>query len=795
MATIKKNYTPSRKLLGAEKFEKAYKAGKLNPSKKVYEEDQSESDFFLERAKAIYAEYVSNNCLVPYSQSNLAGGRRSFEEIKAYALGRQDVQQYINLVDKCDENGEQFYNINWDIHPILPKFKDLIRGKLLGSDYEINTQAVDSASAKKRTKTISKIKLAVNPQVQGMMAATKTQLSGVQVPPGVKTPADVDEYQRLGGVRLEREIILKDAIEVVRYESSWKVLKDMMVDDAIDLGIIAALTKVHPKTGKIHVHHISPMDLVIRPSKYPDHHDSDYAGAIRSKTIAQLREESHLTEEEIQEVFKNYSNHGQNKLISEREDYNSFQNTKMTSGFNYDSATIDTLEFFFIEKRAEKYVVGNRKTNNIPIYDKVKKNSKLNNKDKKKGKEISEEFFEYVFKGEWIIGTEYIFDCGVEYAIAKEKKNGIKTAVLPITVYSDNTMSLMERCISHIDDIQLSIFQIRNLLSKTIPAPGILFDLSIMEDSVDIGGAVYTMKDLIANFFKTGIMPYRSKPEFDDEDNGSQRKPFDIINNTGIDNALNMHFTRIASSMEQIRQVTGVNEVADGSTQQQDMLKGVMEGMLSATNNALKPTFRLYEGFIERWAKLCVLKYQASVLGGDIDLEYSPLGDDTKKHFKLTKDLYDYDFGIQINARPSEEDKQMMVQELMQMKANGQIPVDDYYILMDMIKNGDIKKAQRTLAKSVKEHEEILHKRQLEIQQAQAKANGEAGIAIEKAKTEAIQAETAAKKELINTEYDRKKELLEIEIAGRARHQEAAVQGKIGQDIVNKSLEEQEIQK
>lgn len=799
MASTKPTYK-GRTFIGTKGLKDAYNKGKINRPTSKDESVIEDPDYYLTWAKYIFSKYVNNRCLVPCGGYSRNG--KSFEEIRQYALGRQDPRIYQDILDPCEideQTGKKvaYMNINWDIHPILPKFRDVVRGKLLGVDYEPNTQAIDLKSRKKRLDTINKMKMKVNPAMKALMGETGLNYDGVDLPSGINSAEDVDFFEKLGGIRLEREIFLKNAIEYTQYESDWPTLKDMSVNSAIDFNIMALHTKHHIATGKIKASFIDPADLVCRDSLYPDHRDIDFAGVLNKKTIHQIREENALSEEELIEIAKTYRGTSDNsEFLSNRDDFFRIQPTSNQtlsgSGIceNINDFKIDTLEFYFIAKVAENHIIGYREKEGNLIYDKVGMDAKLSNKDRKKGKKFEQTEVEYVFRAEWIIGTDYIFNYGIENTIVKENKDGVKRARLPITIYSDTGPSLMERCISHVDDIHIAIYKLRNAIAKHIPSPRIIFDLSVLEDAVEMGGKSYDMRQLIATFTKTGVMVIRSKSEFDDEDYGaSNKKPFDIMQESGLEADVNLFLGRIQTSLEQIRQVLGVNEVADGTTVNQDMLKGVMEGLQAATNNALKPTFRIYEGGYENWARYCGLKWQTATLAGDIDITYSPLDDNVIRHFKMTKDMFEHDFGIKIILRPSEQDKQMMLQDIMAKKEQNLLAAHDYFVLYQMINNGDIRQAQVYYSRAVEEQRTKLHQEQLQLQQAQAKAQGEANMALEQAKQQTIQAETQAKIAAINAEYDRKERLLAMELEANKVSDDKKIEGNLATSLMNKTMD------
>lgn len=789
-----------REFVGKDGIMKDYKKGKIQRPTREDSDIVQDKKYYLAWAQYIWSLYCNNKCTVPYGGYSYGG--KSFTEIRQYALGRQDPLIYQNQLDPCEideKTGKKvsYMNINWDIHPILPKFRDVVRGKLLGVDYEVNTQAIDPVSRKERISTVNKMKLKVNPNMKMFMQENGLNYDGVNVPEGIKSAEDVDFFEKLGGIRLEREIMLKNAIEYSQYESEWKTLKDMLINNAIDYNVCALHTKHHVGVGKIKTHSVHPDDLVCRASEYPDHRDIDFAGEIRSKTLAQIREESDLREEELIEVAKIYRNTSDNKNF-EGNNSDGFYRVQPTAKNSMGGGTcdnindfrVDVLEFYFIAKKAENHIIGYREKEGNMVYDRVNKDAKLSKRDKKRGKELHKNVVEYVFKAEWIIGTKKIISCGLENTIVKAKEDGVKRARLPITIYSDTAPSLMERCISHVDDIHIAIYKLRNAIAKHIPAPRIIFDLSVLENSVEMGGQIYSMKKLIANFSKTGIMVMKSKSEWGDEDFGaSNKKPFDIINNSGIEGDINMFLTRIQTSLEQIRQVTGVNEVADGTTVNQDMLKGVMEGLTAATNNALKPTFRIYEGLYENWVKYCALKWQTAVLGGDIDITYTPLNDTNIRHFKLTEDLYDHDFGIKIILKPSEQDKQMLLADIQQKKETGLLAAHDFFVLYQMIQNGDLRQAEIYYSRAVEEQKARNHQEAMQLQQAQAKAQGEANIAYEQAKQQTLQLESQLKMAEINLEYDRKERIEMMRLEAEKEMNMAKIEGSIASNVANKTLE------
>ena len=664
---------------------------------------------YLNMAKYMWSRYVSNQTTIGYGGYSGTTGR-SFEQLRLYALGQQSKKMYMELLDDCDEFTQEGYmNLNWDLVQILPKFIDIVKGKLGGIEFEINTQAIDQTSVKKRLHKSNKMRLLASPAIQAIMKQTGLAPPDVKLPEYITTAEDVDVFIKMGGVRLEYEIAMKDAVESTKYESRWDTIKDKIVSDVVTLGICAVKTSVHRKTNKVVADYVDPMHLVIQPSKYADHGDSNWAGEVRTINIGQLRMESDLTEGEILEIVKMYKGKKGNPKTfdiprgiewekSYRHDFD-FDTTSIP----YNNFTVDVLEGYFIAKDVERYIVGNREKEGNYIYEKVKRKARLNKKQKKQGKQTKDNVIQKCYAFNWVIGTDHLYDCEEEYAIAKAEKNGVKEALLPIQVYSDKTKSIVERCITFVDDIQLATLKKRNALSKMAPGPRMVIDKSILRDSVDIGGQAYSMLDLLTLYTKSGVMIVESTAEYEGDEGASNRNPFSFMP-SGVMEDINIFLQEISHNIDLIRQVTGINEVADGSTQKGDLLVGVMEGLSAATNNALRPHFRLYEGLYKNWCKYTVLKWQTALMAGDIDIKYVPIGDSVIQTISLSKDMYMYDYGVHVTLTPSMEDRQLLLQNIQAMRNNDQLAIEDYFVLYNMIKTGDIKKAQLFLSKAVKDY-------------------------------------------------------------------------------------------
>ena len=737
--------------LGTAEYKKANKYTMPNET----DPDKKGAEYFLKWAQYVWSQFATDRTLIPFG--GFTGTGKTFQQLRAYALGQQDRSIYMDLLDQCDDQNktEGYLNINWDNVQIMSKFRDIVRGKMITMDFDVVTTAIDEKSTKSRIEEVNKMKLFANPKMQQFFQEAGIQ-PNIKLPPGVESPEDIEIFNKMGGFRLNHELMIQDAIESTNYESGWSTLKNMLAEDIIDLNIAATITYIEKATGIVKVDRIAPEELVCRPSKYQDHRDIDYAGFIKKKTIAQIRIESDLTEDDLIAIGKMYKGFGGN-ASNVYEDSTSYQRTAKGESIGnsistlYDGMMTDVMEFYFIAKEAEAYVLGIHKDGNS-IYDKVSLDAMLDKRDEQRGKTKDIKEIEYVYRCKWIVGTTFVYGYGQEYAVVRQGYNGVRRAKLPITIYSDKSPSLVERCVPFIDDIQLAVLKKRNVLSKMAPGPRMAIDKSLMEDTVLIGQKNFTILDLIELFPKTGVLVYESVGEWEgSEMSGSNRPPITFMP-TGVQEDIGILLQDVSFNVGMIRDVTGVNEVADGSSQQQDMLVKVMEGLTAATNNAMRPHFQLYYGLYEIQCRYVALKWQVSVLSGNIDSAYIPIGDNIMKVVKMTKDLYDYDFGIKINLKPTQEDKQMMTQQLFTMQQNNQISGADFFVLYNMISSGDLKKAQLYFAKATAAHMKVVQQMEIEKMQAQSQSNAQAAQVAEQAAQQTLQMEMELKAQTLQLE-------------------------------------------
>ena len=346
-------------------------------------------------------------------------------------------------------------------------------------------------------------------------------------------------------------------------------------------------------------------------------------GYVEYKRLSEITKEADLSPVEIQKLQKLYkrgvdqftatgyegSNYG------EREEYSA----KTGNGISNHEFGVPVLKMYFIVENIERYIVG-KHSNGSRQFEKVDADFVLTERMMKKGKAINEYPVQYLHVCNWVVGSDVIFGEGVVDTIVRDGQEGSKQIIWPMTICIGHEPSIIERCISFDHDLQIANFKQRAMIAKLPPGPRLVMYMSRMKDTVQIGQDSYTILDMVEKYRSEGIMVVDDTVPFSVQGNSQAdtRPPMDIMQQSGIENDMLMLEQRIATQIDRIRQVTGVNEITEGTSSQGDVLKHVAESARSATNSALRPHIDLMVQGYGYMIKHIGLKFKLMVMDGRI---------------------------------------------------------------------------------------------------------------------------------------------------------------------------------
>lgn len=724
--------------------------------------------FYLDRMKHYYGRYAYGNCSIGFGGVVFNNGAyRSIKELRDHARSVQSTLKYRDILDPKKQSGphkgKRMWNISWQPVGILSKFRNIIIDKITSILLEPTTQAVDETARMEKNVIKNQLKLRRMPEVQEITGGV--QFDEPDEFAQLESPSDVDEFYAMGGIRLAVEMMMKDAIDISLYRSSWPVIARMIAGDIFDVAGYAVDQIV--VNDKQQLKYVDIAKVIIEPSIYPDHRDSSFRGYVEYTKVADIRRyvSDPVKLKKIEGLAsKRYSfDTGLNPYPGRghKEDY-------MRNNMNfptYDGFGVPTMKMYFVDVDIERYVNGMHK-NGSRVFEKVGPDFSLSDRGIKQGKELIERPILYLHECTWVIGTDIVYNYGVVRGIARDEDMNI---LFPMTVFMMDEESLAGKCIGFDDDLQMANFKIRRMLSKMAPGPRMILYLDAIKDSIKVGDETLTILDMIKSYQSEGIMVLDRKPEYGlpGEVNNAARPPIDYVP-AGIQEDFLVLKQTIMDQIDFIRQVTGVNEVSDGTSSNTDMLRGVMDGLNQATNSALKPYIDLYINGFEAIIRHLGFRYTSLVLMGMVDVGAMPMGGLIKK-VVLDERIREHSFNIMVTVH-SQETKQMLMQYLMSRVDS--LSADAYFTVLNCLISNDLKRAQFLLSKYVSVAQDRQHNQQIEIAQATAQGNAAASQATEEARANTIKVQGDIDLEKLKLEYSledknnesqHKRKLVEIE--------------------------------
>lgn len=721
------------------------------------------SDYYRLALEYIYSAWSSRSMRSYFSAEEHGAvcgiHDRSFAELRAYGRAAQSASKYMDILDPADPDGnrsEGLMNISWSNAKFFLKFRDIMWALITENQFDPVVQALDKASDREKRMVAAKMKFDRHPKVQQLAAMVGTKPNEPREFAIIESDEDVDMLYKMGGILLASEILLKDNMDTVFVED-LPGIAERWADDIIDLNLAVGILEYCSEKRRPVLRYSDPQLCIIQHSPNGDHEDDQVFGHMMRVPVSSLVDK--FSQEDMQKIYDQALATKPTQMEVTRKDYNkAVQN-------NFDNLHVWVLKGYWIDDESEKFITGMR-SNGVMVHDKVGMDSKLSGRDVRRGKEFVTYNTQYVYKGCWIVGTQYTYDTGKDNLIVRSGKPGKKKACLPVVIHDGNTESLVGRCIADIDDIQLAILKRRHLISKMIPGPRMAIDKSKMNDDIQIGKSTYSILEAAELFPRTGMFIYSSRGEFEDQ-NGAQRPPIDFLP-SGIAEDLNIMISEIRDKLDSIRQQIGINEVTDGSSQTQDMLNGVMQGMMQATNNAMARTIRGYANIHDRMAKLLGSKLVSAIISDQMELEELENSGVWGKEL-LTKSLFDGSFRFSVSARPSQQARQMLLADVTQYKNNNMVAPEVYYMIIKMIQDGDLQKAQLFMSKAIQRKVKQDYEMELQRIQETAKANGQTAVMSEQARQQTIQLEGQQK--LAQMEKDLEIALKKIQEEGRVKNE------------------------
>ena len=676
---------------------KQYSGKKNFPDPLASQEQKESKEYGLRYAKAIESQWGKR------SDSNSLFSKRYdlFKRNKDYATGVQDTSIYKRLLNNVDPNAGDgsLMNLDFTPVPILPKFVRIVLNKILGRNLYPNLEAIDplSSSEKNRDKKRIEIQVALKKQLIEFQQKTGATIG---MDPSMIPDTEAEAEIFMGeNVKSDAEIAAQVATNMTL---SWNNFDDntfrRCVNDLATNGMAVVKRSNDPNYG-IKTHYVDPKDFIHSQTDDPSFENITYAGHVRSMPIQELKRiaSGELEEEDFQKIAK--------KVTGKTGSGYQYDQKMGRNVYDYDEYSVDVLEFeflstdcMFFEEKENRF--GNRNFFYQGFNYKEKAGSVFERKPHKM--EVVN-----VYKGYFVIGTDYLFGYGRMHNVPKNIHD-ISKARMSYSVVATNLTDMMPKsmvssCIGFADMLQLTHLKIQQAIAKAKP-DGLIIDIEGLEN-VQLGkGGELQPLDLHDIYEQTGVFYYRSK----NPEGGFQNPPIREIGNSirNINELVGLynHYLRM------IRDTTGINEVVDASTPKSEALVGVREQAIAASNNATyditNASMILYKNVCNDIVKCLQILPEESVI---MEVYKNAIGETNMSILTSFSRLPMYNFGVQVQKDMDDKDQAYLEQAIQISLGQKEIDLEDAMAIREL---KDVNQAERLL----------VVRRKKKIQQAQAMA-------------------------------------------------------------------------
>ena len=724
------------------------------PSQMVSEGEKKTEEYGLLVGQAIEYEWFRGGRV---NGSRWNTGYQNFHNLRLYARGEQSVQKY---KDELSINGDLSYlNLDWKPVPIIPKFVDIVVNGIAAKDYEINAYAQDPFSQQLRTKYASSIMrdMAAKPLLNEIKNKIGADLFATSNPEELpETKEELEVHMQLN-YKQSVEIAEEELIDNVLAFNKYPLTKKRVVSDVVTIGIGAIKTAFNKSEGVV-VDYVDPANLVYSYTNDPNFEDIYYVGEIKSMTLAEIKKRfPYLTDDEMEKMVR-YP--GRDGYIANPNYDNDLVQILF---FEYKTFIDQVFKIRYTEQGLEK-VLEKIDTFNPPPSDNFERVSRS---------------IEVLYSGAKVMGVPQMLEWKMAENMTRPKSDLTKVqmnyVICAPNLYQGRIESLVSRCTSFADMIQLTSLKLQQVIQRMVP-DGVFVDVDGLAE-VDLGnGTNYNPQEALNMYFQTGSIVGRSLTQDGDPNRG--KVPIQELQSSSANGKIQSLINTYQYYLQMIRDVTGLNEARDGSQPDKNSLVGLQKMAANASNIATKHildaslylTLRACENISLRVADMLDFALTNNALRASI-------GKFNVSTLKEIEDLHLYDFGLYLNLEPDDEEKAMIEQNIQMALQQNQIYLEDAIDIRE-IKNS-------SLANQVLKFRRIQKQKQDQAaQQAQIQAQGEANA---KAAEQAAMSEVEKQQALAQTEIQIEQAKSQFEI--QRMEQEALIKKQLMAEEFQYSLQ------
>lgn len=718
-------------------------------------------DWILQFAKAALNNWNINMPLGSIFMARAA----EYKEERDYAMGRQSIDKHKKELLPEDENDESFTKISWDGRMDGVVLLNIAKAKVQKAGYNILATPITPKAKDAQDEEYAKAKVKIM-----MRDAIQQQAPQLANHPMLKKmPGEADNLEELQmeidfNPKFVRAKDIEESVQLVYYENDADRLWDVAAEDIVYHGV-GVVKEGLDENNKVTLRHVFPDRFACSFSRKADFSDMTWAFEIHSTKISDLSK--YFNANDIEKLVDQQMGKNENPTSL---GINTFEN----NGYDIFKCDVMDLEFISWDKivtEANKDKNGNLKVSRTKPSDADKV---------KQGTQYIAKTVENIYKCKWVVGTDLIYDYGKaenvkrSVNIATMSKTKLSYHIQAANFYNMRATGLVAGMKSIIDDLNNSTFKLRMFKNRMIPN-GFSMDTSVLENvALGKGGKVLTPEELLKLFAETGWYVYRSNDiGINNNTNNPPIRP--LSNSMGEDLATLLN--DIQNSKQALRDITGLNELTDGSTPNPKTLTTIANLANESTNNALYQFVNARRNLIEDTAKATVQRLQVALKRG----AYDGFNKATGRWVSVPKSIMDYDYDIMIEDKASDDQKQWLYELVREDIANGVLDTAD---VITIINSYNIKDAQIMLAFKAKNNKAKAQAMALQNTQATAQAQMQSNQAAEMLKDQMAEKQAQRQIMIDNNMMAWQYEIAKLKVA----QADAAVDKKAVTDILTSGV-------
>ena len=737
------------------------------PDQMVSEEEKKSLEYGLLVGQAIEYEWFRGGRV---NGSRWNTGYQQFHNLRLYARGEQNVQKY---KDELSINGDLSYlNLDWKPIPIIPKFVDIVVNGIAAKNYDLKAFAQDPFSLKQRTDYVGGIYRDMMAQDYLNQIKESTGISLYNTDPKTlpQSKEELEIHMQLN-YKQSVEIAEEEAINNTLAFNKYQLTNKRTIEDIVTIGIGAVKTTFNKSEGVV-VEYVDPANLVYSYSNDPNFEDIYYVGEIKSMTLAEIKKKfPYLTDQELEKMVK----------YPGRDGY--------IANPNYDN---DLVQILFFEYKTFIDQVFKIKQTDSGLEKTLQKPDTFNPPESDNFDRVSRSI-EVLFSGAKVMGVPQMLEWKLAENMTRPNSDLTKVkmnyVICAPNLYQGRIESLVSRCTSFADMIQLTSLKLQQVIQRMVP-DGVFVDVDGLAE-VDLGnGTNYNPQEALNMYFQTGSIVGRSLTQDGDPNRG--KVPIQELQSSSSNGKIQSLINTYQYYLQMIRDVTGLNEARDGSQPDPNALVGLQKMAANASNIATKHildaslylTLRACENISLRLADALEFDLTKQALMQSISLTNT-------QNLEEIKNLHLYDFGIYLELEPDDEEKAVLEQNIQVALQSGQIYLEDAI---------DIREVKNiTLANQILKYRRIQKQKQDQAAQqqqiqAQAQANMQASeqAALNEVQKQEALAQTEIQIEQAKSQFEIQRMEQEALIKKQLMAEEFQYQLQLAQAQVSKDREKEQ---